>query len=77
MWPSVMSHIAAILAAFTVLLAPQTANSTHHHGAITGDLADALGAAAVQLRVPIVAELALPLPHGYNLPEGDDTAERC
>ena len=70
---AIIWHVAAVLP--TVLLAQQPANSRQHHGAITGDLAEALGAVAVQLRVPIVAELALPLPHGFNLPEGNDTAE--
>ncbi len=71
-----MSRVPAILATFCVLLAPQLSNATQHHGAITGDLAEALGAIAVQMRVPIVAELALPLPSDINVPDGDETAEK-
>jgi TonB family protein len=76
MWPGAISRVATMLATFTVLLTPQLSNAAQHHGAITGDLAEALGAIAVQMRVPIVAELALPLPNGFNVPDGDETAEK-
>ena len=70
-----MSHAFAVLATLIILLTPQLVPATQHHRRITGDLAEALGAVAVEMQVPIVGELALPLPSGINLPEGSGTAE--
>jgi len=67
-----------------LLLGPFTADSAAqsgpagtrvHHGVIQGDLAEALGAVAVQSQIPILAELALPLPHDFHIAEGEDSAE--